>query len=661
MRKINWIALLTGLLLVFATVALAQPPGWGGDASNWNGQPDGGSGRQQPSANPQEQPPQSSGAQVQGDASTNGASDASQQPTDDQDPPVTVGRLAALDGTVNEEPAGINQWSTATDNTPVSTGDRIYTQDDGRAEIQLGQTVARLWHLTDMTLTNLSDSLTQFGLSQGTLRLRTFSLNANQSIEVDTPNGALTVVQPGSFRVDVYPNDGGTQVTVNSGQVQITGPNLSQNVNAGQSVRLMGTGPITVTQAMLPGPDDFDRWSERRDQRVLNAQASSRQYVNPNTVGSEDLNDYGTWSNTPNYGPIWYPNAVAPGWMPYSMGQWTWVAPWGWTWVDAEPWGFAPFHYGRWAMWGGRWGWIPGPYAMAPVYSPALVGWVGGPGFGVGFGFGGGVGVSAWFPLGPGEPFYPWYHCGPRYFGQINITNVYGYNRYDGLRNIGNPRYYGYFHDPARMQEIHFANRRIATTAMRQTEFARGVRITPQTAFHPNAAQLRNAQWIPHPMVQPTLRSLAPRPTRVAGVSNLRPTMRIQNASNIAHSNAVVNRGFQQSAPYGHFGSGGAQRPVPQSNFNNNFGGGRPLIQRNAFPQPMPGFQQRLSAMRADPGRPLDPWQVRNLSQGRAAGPARFPEFPSHPAMNRSFGRSNFGGGRNFGGGGFRSGGNFGR
>jgi hypothetical protein len=649
-RTISLSAFLTGMLLVFATVALAQPPGWGGDADSWNGQPDGSSSSQQQSANPQAQPPQQPGAQYQNNGaadgpSSDGSSSDGQQPTDENDPPVTVGRLAALDGTVNEEPAGINQWSTAMDNTPVSTGDRIYTQDDGRAEIDLGQTVARLWHLTDLTLTNLSDSLSQFGLSQGTLRLRTFSLDANRSIEVDTPNGALTVVQPGSFRVDVYPNDGGTQVTVNSGQVQITGPNLSQNLSAGQSVRLTGTGPVTVTQAMLPGPDDFDRWSERRDQRELNAQASN-QYVNPNTVGSEDLNDYGTWSNTPDYGPIWYPNAVAPGWMPYTMGQWTWVAPWGWTWVDAEPWGFAPFHYGRWAMWGGRWGWVPGPYAMMPVYSPALVGWVGGPGFGAGFGFGGGVGFSAWFPLGPGEPFYPWYHCGPRYFGQVNITNIYNYNRYEGLRHIGDPHYYGYFHDPARMQQIHFANRRIATTAMRQSEFARGMRITPQTTFHPNGAQLRNARWIPHPMVQPTIRSVAPRPTRVNGISNLRPTMRMQNMGGGLRTGPAANRNFQPSTPYGHFGSG--MRPVPQSNFNDRMNGGRPLFTRNAFPQPAPGFQQRLPAMRADPGRPLDPWQVRNLSMGRPAGPARFAEFPSHPAMNRNFGGGGFHGGGNF-------------
>jgi hypothetical protein len=24
------------------------------------------------------------------------------------------------------------------------------------------------------------------------------------------------------------------------------------------------------------------------------------------------------------------------------------MSPWGWTWVDNAPWGFAPFHYGRW-------------------------------------------------------------------------------------------------------------------------------------------------------------------------------------------------------------------------------------------------------------------------------------------------------------------------
>ncbi|HUZ03919.1 MAG TPA: DUF6600 domain-containing protein, partial [Acidobacteriaceae bacterium] len=606
--------LLTGMLLPGATAFSQDEGGWG---SSGNGpminptQPDSNS---QPSGSfqPNRSYQQNGNAQPDGAAPANnfntdgsnangGNPDGSAPDNNNPDsgnPPATVGRLSGVAGTVTEEPAGVNQWSSATENSPLSTGDRLYADQDGRAEIEMGQTVAYAWHDTDMTVTNLTDQIIQLGLSQGTLRVRTFGLNQNQAVEVDTPNGAITVTQPGAFRVDAYPNDGGTQVTVTSGAIQITGPNLSRDLNSDQSVRLTGTNPIDVATVSMPGRDALDTWSEARDQNILAAQSNPN--VNPNTVGGEDLNEYGTWSNTPDYGPIWYPAQVAPGWMPYSMGQWVWVAPWGWTWVDAEPWGFAPFHYGRWAMWGGRWGWVPGPYAMAPIYSPALVGWVGGAGVGIGVGFGG----PAWFPLGPGEPFYPWYHCGPGYFGRVNISNIYDYRRYNNIRDIGDRGHYGYYHSDAVMQNIHFTNRRIATTAMRQSAFASGARITPQTAIHPTAAQLHNAAWIPHPSVQPTLRSVVSRPVSRVPVSSMRPIFQSHPMQQ--------NSGIAQRAPFA------PQRGTAAPNFGDGrFGGARPLIQRNAAPGPMPTFQQRQPAMLRDPGRPLDPWQVNNLSRGR--------------------------------------------
>src|SRR5256885_3839541 len=43
------------------------------------------------------------------------------------------------------------------------------------------------------------------------------------------------------------------------------------------------------------------------------------------------------------------------------------------SWVDDAPWGFAPFHYGRWTIVGGSWGWVPGPIRVRPWYAPALV------------------------------------------------------------------------------------------------------------------------------------------------------------------------------------------------------------------------------------------------------------------------------------------------
>ena len=91
------------------------------------------------------------------------------------------------------------------------------------------------------------------------------------------------------------------------------------------------------------------------------------------------------------------------------------LIPWGWTWVDDAPWGFAPFHYGRWAYVGGSWGWIPGPVSQRPVYAPALVAWVGGDAVG------GGVG---WFALGPHEVYVPSYHTSPTYFTRVNVSNT---------------------------------------------------------------------------------------------------------------------------------------------------------------------------------------------------------------------------------------------
>ena len=86
--------------------------------------------------------------------------------------------------------------------------------------------------------------------------------------------------------------------------------------------------------------------------------------------------------------------------------------------IRDRPWGFAPFHYGRWVWAGNAWGWCPaaprprfGPY-VRPVYAPALVAWVGA-----------GAGV-AWFALGPREVYVPSYHVSPDYVRNINISNT---------------------------------------------------------------------------------------------------------------------------------------------------------------------------------------------------------------------------------------------
>jgi len=298
--------------------------------------------------------------------------------------------------------AGLDQWSEAALNFPATTGDRIYTDHGARAELEVGPYAVRLSDATDLTITNLNDQIMQLGLEQGTLRLSVYQLPSGETVEIDTPNGALTIQRPGKYRVDVDPSGDRTTVRVNEGSLEITGPGDSQTGEAGQAVRLTAQDSIQLESLPMPSSNGFDSWSEERDRRL--ASSGSSKYASPFTPGCDDLDAYGHWVDVIDYGAVWYP-IVPAGWVPYRFGHWVWIDPWGWSWIEDEEWGFCPFHYGRWIYIGTAWGWIPPPLVVVPVYVPALVAFLGGPHFSVGIGIG--AGLVGWFPLGPREPFFP--------------------------------------------------------------------------------------------------------------------------------------------------------------------------------------------------------------------------------------------------------------
>jgi hypothetical protein len=272
-------------------------------------------------------------------------------PAQDQngDPPGRVARLSYMSGAVSFEPSGENDWSAASLNYPVTSGDRLWTDNGARAEVETGNIAVRMAEQTDLTATSLTDQLMQLGLAQGVIRISAYDIRSGSEIEVDTPNGAVTITQPGSYRIETYPNDARTIVSVNQGQVQVTGNGVNETVGSGQALELNGTNDqVQVSDVGMPPADSFDQWCAQRDQPYRNAR--TRQYVSPYTPGYYDLDQYGGWQTVAQYGPIWYPSTVPVGWVPYRDGRWVWVEPWGWTWVDAMPWGFAPFHYGRWVQ-----------------------------------------------------------------------------------------------------------------------------------------------------------------------------------------------------------------------------------------------------------------------------------------------------------------------
>jgi len=333
-----------------------------------------------------------------------------------EDPPGRAGRLAEVQGSVWLFHPEAGEWMAAQRNRPLTTGDRLSTDADGRLAVQIGSTRLVLDGNTELEILRLDDERVEVDLRGGSLGLRLRSDEAAREWLVLTPEGRLRPLGAGRLRVDRSADL--SQLTVWEGQARYEGPQSALNVSQGQRADFW-LDRQGVAQYSLGAPrlDGFERWVAELDRD--HAQRQALRHVSPEMTGAEDLERHGRWEQDPEYGPLWQPHEVPVGWAPYAAGHWAWVAPWGWTWVDDAPWGFAPFHYGRWVHVRNRWCWTPGRYVARPVYAPALVGWVGGHGGNVSVTIGGGPAVG-WFPLGPREAYVPYRKVSPRYVRVVN-------------------------------------------------------------------------------------------------------------------------------------------------------------------------------------------------------------------------------------------------
>ena len=510
---------------------------------------------------------------------------AAQDQQDQDDPPGRVARLGYLQGSVSFLPAGETDWVGAVPNRPMSTGDQLWTDENSRAEVQLGSAVIRLAPLTTFSFLNLDDDTVQMQLSSGAINVTVRWLGNEEDFEVDTPNQAFNVFQPGHYRVEASADGNYTIISVRAGDGAATGGGQTFTLRGGQRATLSGTDSLYADVEPIYDPDEFDTWSEGRDHRYDFSR--SAHYLSRDVVGFDDLDDYGDWRDDPSYGHVWFPNQVAVGWAPYHAGHWAWISPWGWTWVDDSSWGYAPFHYGRWVSVGGRWGWVAGPVTVQAVYAPALVVFIGGgPG-----GIGGNVG---WFPLGPREVYVPSYHVSQAYVTRVNIssttvnvtqvTNVYNTTIIKNSTTITN---------------ITYANRSVQGAVM----------VVPQQAFvsaQPvaKASVAVNAQQIATMSVSARA-SVAPTQASVLGA-------RAATAGRVAAPPAAI-----------------ASRQV--------------VAKKTPPPPPVP-FAKQQQALAAHPGQPLARSEVQTLRPAASAAsrpavkvaPVGKPATPNvgHPAAN---------------------------
>jgi hypothetical protein len=382
---------------------------------------------------------------------------ASAQPGPSGDPPGRVGRLAFIQGTVSFHDRDQSDWAPAVANRPLTSGDAIWTEPSARSEISISGTRVRMESATQLDMLMIDDSQTRMQIDRGRLDIKTFTYDTRQPYEILTPRGTISIQQQGDYYVEAGSTEDPTRIGVRVGAAQFqTSDGRVLAVRAGEVGEISGDGDtIQLLTVRTPPPAMPTYWAER-DRIVVYDQPP--QYLSAGMTGYEDMNYYGSWSNDPEYGQVWAPRAVVAGWEPYRTGQWSYVQPWGWTWVDEQPWGFAPYHYGRWANRNNRWVWVPPQRDLRPVYAPALVAFVGGVELGVAIGQQSRAPVG-WFPLGPREAYVPPYSNDRDYYRRLNASarvqdQVMEQNWQRAQRREA---------VPANQQQTAFMNRRFAT------------------------------------------------------------------------------------------------------------------------------------------------------------------------------------------------------
>ena len=334
------------------------------------------------------------------------------------DPSGRIGRVAWVSGTLELSNQKTGEAFETLVNQPLTRGDLLTTHSGSRAEIQIGSTTLRLDANTRLVFDRLDDEQTRVFLERGRVIVRLASDEAAREFGLETHSGHFDPRSTGLYRFESFPDS--TEATSYSGRLSFASIDSGLEIEPGLSARIWHSSR-TRSRLSAAVNDDFSLWSAERERSTASNLYS--RYVSPEMTGAGDLDQHGHWSETPEYGAVWYPRNLAADWAPFRHGRWVWVESWGWNWVGYEPWGFAPFHYGRWVRHHGAWGWVPGVRVVRPVYAPAMVGWIGTPCIGVAVSFGT-VPSVGWFPLAPREIYVPFHRSSTTYVRNVNITHV---------------------------------------------------------------------------------------------------------------------------------------------------------------------------------------------------------------------------------------------
>ena len=363
-----------------------------------------------------------------------------------QAPPGRVGRLSLVAGNIDVRSSGA--WGDGLLNFPLATGTAVRAGAHSHAGIEIGGATIDLAPESEIEIVRLDDRAIRIAVVRGRVDIAVRRLGGD-SVEVAVSGQSPQKLRTGRYDIDA------------------------------------GAGKIALSTEGAPAEDDETR-------------LAAPYHVSPYMTGLAELDRAGNWQSTGEFGAVWVPSGLPADWGPYRDGQWRWIKPWGWTWIDSQPWGFATSHYGRWAFIGERWAWVPGTFVEHPEYIPAVVAFLGTAAVGLSVADITGPGI-AWFPLAPGEAYWPSY--------SRDLAYVRGLNR-GSVSDLETIRLDADGEPPLEIVDEHFANREFASV-VRRSVFVNGGSVAQALLAVPEQ-RLQNAPVLMgSPQIGPAARQMA--------------------------------------------------------------------------------------------------------------------------------------------------------
>ncbi len=210
-------------------------------------------------------------------------------------------------------------------------------------------------------------------LEKGAIYLDIENLDKEKSIEIQTPDCGIFLLDRGLYRINVDENSL-TEVFVFEGIAEVAGQDISRNVRENQKI-VMSQGKLVERPYYFYASekDDFDRWNENQNREQGYARYGTSRYLQSGYEDYEyEMSRAGRWAYMSEFNSyVWTPYYSNSNWMPYANGRWVYNPYYGYVWTSYDTCGWFTHHYGRWQWsYSGGWYWIP-----AYHWSPAWVSW----------------------------------------------------------------------------------------------------------------------------------------------------------------------------------------------------------------------------------------------------------------------------------------------